>query len=460
MIPLNTKRKLGATDVKYKIICAGKEFDIGLNKPVKVEFRGHVYQAKMHSKTKGRIDGLGQLYVDFDLSEGHELQLFYMEDTNTILLDEELVMPDEDPEPQDINVSKIQQQIPQNGDNFNGEFYRGGLRSIARYGDTCYFAYDRSLITCEYGNMEKHELIGYKKFPKVNQNQPQIFVNEYGIFIYGFNTDRGTICSLFDHEGKLKGSFEISKNGPKYAPNYIVDGYIVRDSFYCVSQKEFFVHRFNSDEEYRSNLVLPEGKKVIGLVVGEHQVYLKLKDGGYEQWYKLLTDPTLSFTNGQISPLFKDIKTANIPFLHPRQNIAWIASYEDEADCSFETLCEKRSNKNYYNHWTYAAYDIENGKYAGKTFHIKTKDTNPENVVYFDGKNMLLLWDGVDSMSVVDLETGEEKYYGSIFVAHKFSVLYDRLYVLRDYHEEGHYIASILLEPTLSEEVKLCRRIW
>ncbi len=491
MIPLNTKRKLGATDVKYKIICAGKEFDIGLNKPVKVEFRGHVYQAKMHSKTKGRIDGLGQLYADFDLSEGHELQLFYMEDTNTILLDEELVMPDEDPEPQDINVSKIQQQVSQDGDDlnmpeeglwygdelempeenlwdesidsglyspdFNGEFYtyrndhslyKTYIRSIARYGDTCYFLYHDDVFTCKYGgNMELQMLLKDPMQTKGKREASDVlhlFVNESGVFVYNSCVDRGPICRLFTHEGKLQGSFEIKRKGKYSDTNCILPyAYIMDATFYCVSGKEFFVYRFNTGEEYCSEFTLPEGKEIAGLSVGNKQAYMKLRSGynGSEQWYKLQTDPTVSVTNGQISPLFSNTEDVKIPFLHPQHNIVWTEVYKNET-------------------WIYKAYRLADGKFAGQKFSIPKEDTihGAPNIIYFDGK--YLLTNPSDKiMSSLNIITGEKRTF-PILIPNQFLVMQERLYVLFDYGNCVQYIVSAALDSTLGDEVKLCDRLW
>lgn len=81
---MKCSRILKPTDINYKIICAGSGFDIGQDKPVNVSFQGRLYQAKMHSKIKGRIDGLSLLYADFPFTEGQELMLSYDEETNTI----------------------------------------------------------------------------------------------------------------------------------------------------------------------------------------------------------------------------------------------------------------------------------------------------------------------------------------------------------------------------------------
>ncbi|MCR4792760.1 MAG: hypothetical protein K5871_08415 [Lachnospiraceae bacterium] len=83
---LKTERKLGPTDITYGIICAGKDLNIGLDMPVTVVFGGKRYSAKMHSKTKGRIDGLKQLYNDHHFSEGDVLELEYDDAENTVYI--------------------------------------------------------------------------------------------------------------------------------------------------------------------------------------------------------------------------------------------------------------------------------------------------------------------------------------------------------------------------------------
>lgn len=102
---MECSRILKPTDINYKIICAGSGFDIGQDKPVNVSFQGRLYQAKMHSKTKGRIDGLSQLYADFGFTEGQEIRLAYHEGTNTIEITDPFEMPfDDDSEGMDETV--------------------------------------------------------------------------------------------------------------------------------------------------------------------------------------------------------------------------------------------------------------------------------------------------------------------------------------------------------------------
>ena len=464
MCDKSTKRKLGTTDVKYKIICAGKSFDIGANKQVDVVFQGRIYQAKMHSKTKGRIDGLSQLYVDAGLKEGDELKLTYDAGAGTIHIESSDMLPEGDAcgfdnyKMSDLNEDLLGESLSDFTDpelsspKFNGEYYRTGKHTIARYGDTCYFVYNKKVIICQYGNMEQHILIEGRAFPKFQRyDNVEIYVNEYGIFLYSTGQDRGIFCSMFDHQGRLTGTFEICRRGRISVDNMITDVYIVEDSFYCVSEKEFFVYRFRSGEKCQSEFILPEGKRVIGLVVGEHQVYLKVNNtSGFcdlEQWYKLVTDPTLSDTDGRVLPVFNNAESYNMPFLHPQQNIVWIETHENPEDGK-------------PNRWTYKGYYITNGKYTGQKFQIESEFVNQTNVAYFDGNNMLLLHNYGDNMSAVDLATGKERYYGSLFKADNFLVLCNKLYILKDYLFFEHYIVSISLDSAQGEEVKLCRRLW
>lgn len=84
---MKCKRVLGPTDCKYKILCAGKEFDLGVGRPITVLWNGKRYTAKMHTKTKGRIDGLARLYSDADFQEGDELELTFEESTQTVIIE-------------------------------------------------------------------------------------------------------------------------------------------------------------------------------------------------------------------------------------------------------------------------------------------------------------------------------------------------------------------------------------
>lgn len=83
---MKVEKVLGHTDVTYKIICAGKDFDIGAGESIVVSMNGKQYKAKMHSKSKGRIDGLTALYNDNSLSVGDLLELEYNIFLNTIFI--------------------------------------------------------------------------------------------------------------------------------------------------------------------------------------------------------------------------------------------------------------------------------------------------------------------------------------------------------------------------------------
>lgn len=83
---IRCKRTLSATDVNYKIICAGSNFDIGQEQDVTVCCAGKEYSAKTHSKTKGRIDGLSKLYKDFNFAVGDTLELAYDADLKVVFM--------------------------------------------------------------------------------------------------------------------------------------------------------------------------------------------------------------------------------------------------------------------------------------------------------------------------------------------------------------------------------------
>lgn len=74
------RRKLNETDITYKIIAAGKELNIPLGENVTVHFEGKQYPAKMHNKTKGRIDRMGAFYAENSFAVGDELELKYEQD--------------------------------------------------------------------------------------------------------------------------------------------------------------------------------------------------------------------------------------------------------------------------------------------------------------------------------------------------------------------------------------------
>ena len=74
------KKWINDTDVKYNIMTARSEFHVGFGKRVELECNGKKYNVKMHSKTKGRIDGLTQFYKDTGLKKGDCCLLEYLYD--------------------------------------------------------------------------------------------------------------------------------------------------------------------------------------------------------------------------------------------------------------------------------------------------------------------------------------------------------------------------------------------
>ena len=81
-----SEKILSATDVRYKICLLGSAFHIGFDRPVQVEYDGHVYSAKMHKLAKGRVDRLSALYKEYDLKEGDHLLVRYEHDRNRLIL--------------------------------------------------------------------------------------------------------------------------------------------------------------------------------------------------------------------------------------------------------------------------------------------------------------------------------------------------------------------------------------
>lgn len=68
---------IGTTDVKYKILTVGANFHVGFGEPVTIVAAGKEYACRMHSKTKGRIDGLTEFYKDTALEKGDVCVLNY-----------------------------------------------------------------------------------------------------------------------------------------------------------------------------------------------------------------------------------------------------------------------------------------------------------------------------------------------------------------------------------------------
>lgn len=74
---LTVEKTIGTTDVKYKILMVGASFHVGFGEQITIVAAGKVYDCKMHSKTKGRIDGLTEFYKDTGLEKGDVCVLNY-----------------------------------------------------------------------------------------------------------------------------------------------------------------------------------------------------------------------------------------------------------------------------------------------------------------------------------------------------------------------------------------------
>lgn len=72
------EKTVNETDCRYHILTAGSRLHIGFNERITVIYNGKEYKdKKMHSTTKGRIDGLVDLYNDVGFKPGDRLKLSY-----------------------------------------------------------------------------------------------------------------------------------------------------------------------------------------------------------------------------------------------------------------------------------------------------------------------------------------------------------------------------------------------
>ena len=91
-VTYKSRRLLNRTDEQYKIICFGTKCELAQVLPqgqyINVIFNGNEeYNARVHSSTKGRIDGLSQLYNKWKLPEGTLIEGTYTPETRTLEID-------------------------------------------------------------------------------------------------------------------------------------------------------------------------------------------------------------------------------------------------------------------------------------------------------------------------------------------------------------------------------------
>lgn len=77
LLELEVEKSLTATNINYGILTLGSKFHIGFGIPVSVVFNGSCYSGKTHSTSKGRVDGLRQLFSDHVLAQGDVLRARY-----------------------------------------------------------------------------------------------------------------------------------------------------------------------------------------------------------------------------------------------------------------------------------------------------------------------------------------------------------------------------------------------
>lgn len=84
---LSVIKKIGETDLKYKICTFGAKFHIGFGVPVTIIMNGKRYSCRTHKSAKGRIDGLKQFYAENDISLGDEIKAVYSPADGTVILE-------------------------------------------------------------------------------------------------------------------------------------------------------------------------------------------------------------------------------------------------------------------------------------------------------------------------------------------------------------------------------------
>lgn len=84
---MSVEKIIGSTDIKYNICTFGAKFHIGFGVPVTIRINGNEYKAKMHNKTKGRVDGIKKLYKENGIEQGDRLKAFYLSAEQAIELE-------------------------------------------------------------------------------------------------------------------------------------------------------------------------------------------------------------------------------------------------------------------------------------------------------------------------------------------------------------------------------------
>ena len=495
------RRKLSPTDVKYKIICAGAGLHIGFNQPVTVKFEGNTYSGKMHSKTKGRIDGLTKLFADGQFSEGDEIEITYDDTNNIITIDRETsgnkehtIVTEVKKEPQKSHVQKgnpsnkedlhIQEDMyggepeAEYAVSFGGEYYNMAIprkkniifqRTIAKYGDRYYFLYVDSVLSCTKEDDRLTTVIkrglgsGYTVYD-------QIFVNKYGIFVFSGERDRGKICRLYSHNGELKGTFSLSFSGRRYPCNQIGQyAYIVDDRFYCVSPSTYYVYCFETGEEYVSSLSLPAELKVLGVVIGKGKVCIKcsreVTPNDYQiSWYRVYTDSSLLKATGKTSLILECPDNMEADFLLPEEEVLWLVTKKKIPNpptgptvLNYETLSYYQSADTIKVR-EFSEYSLKTGKPTGKVFRL-IDDYETDYVAYLDGNIMCAMHEATNVI-IYDLHTMKSRKLHGTFEANRLLIQDGELCVLKDYGNMIHDIISVPLDVENYSEKKICTRIW
>ncbi len=153
------KKVINSTDIKYNILTCGAGLPIPADTAVEVVCGGKTYSCKTHSKTKGRLGGVKQLFADNGFKEGDELTVTWdggsrvtvsaggagdvSEDDVLVGYAADLLAEDDEPEPQ---ISSTEREW------FEPEKQKVDLQGVRFFGGVSCHQHPRSFPACAGAN--------------------------------------------------------------------------------------------------------------------------------------------------------------------------------------------------------------------------------------------------------------------------------------------------------------------
>lgn len=447
-------RVLGATDVKYGIICAGAKLEIEPNTPVSLEYRGKIYHGKMHSKTKGRIDGLSQMYSDFNLTEGMVLKLLYNNDT-IYASDSITDMTNDSNNDRSSNVDMddplfqtVMKKVP--FEEFNGEYY--GLqhkRLVTSAGNKLYYLYNSTIEYCEINSYNQQS----KKLADIRGTYDGIYADDQGLYIYKLDIKSGIICRGYSFDGKEKFKVKIDSGTLNKTINavYIKDG-----KLYGLTDTQVLIASLRTGllENVINLLNFPQKATADNIVVCNGYFLIRFTNTDYEHyekrswWYK--------YQNGKVAPLypkyFQEHTDVSMIFYHPNQiyngqtqDIAWL-------------LSNKRNSDKYW--FELVGISLKSNK-AFVKYCIKGAELDPKYIIYFDGKFLFEIPSNASfaTIKLIDSRTGQfctTETDQSLFLTEKLYVSGDIFYITVDYPQRTCKISM----SDIDNRVDICGRLF